>query len=69
MFMSRPKNANQVTTQRYDFRLTAVLLIIPNIQGYITTEKSRSLLGLFEPETEGTRIILSFGRRLRMATV
>jgi predicted deacetylase len=62
--MSRPKNADQVTTQKYDFRLTAVLLIIPNIQGCNTTEKSRSLLGLLETETEGTRTLLSFGKRL-----
>jgi len=47
----------------------AVLLAIPNIQGYHTTEKTRSVLGLLESETECTGILRSFGKRLQMDTM
>jgi len=64
--MSRPKNADQVKHKYTIWESgTAVLLNIPNIQGYHT----RSVLGLLGSETEGTRILRRFGKRLQMDIV
>jgi hypothetical protein len=62
----------QIKSQHKDMisdLLTAVLLNIPFLQEYHTNEKSRSLLGLLEPEAEATRIPRSFGKRSQIGTV
>jgi hypothetical protein len=49
--------------------LTEILLNIANLQGYYTTEKSRSLLRLIQTEVEGSRLLRNVGNRLQIVTV